>query len=307
MSFLVRRFCGMLALALASAALAFVLLEAAPGDFLSETRLHPQISEETLGQLRTRYQLDQPAGRKFFAWLLALAQGDWGRSFARDLPVFPLLVDRGGKTLTLALGAHGLAWIVALGLGLAALRRPGGWLDRSVSMLAAVLLSIPDAVLALLTILLLTSVLPQGFSPGVGALIALVASLAPSLWKQTRDALLRADALPFVEAARTNDLSRRLLWTYYLFPAAAPALLPLAGLSIGSLLSSSLLIECIAGYPGLGPLLLDAVLARDPYIVVGCIFLSTLLWAAGGLAMDVVQWRMDPRLRETATSGEGQS
>jgi peptide/nickel transport system permease protein len=294
------RFCGVLVLAVASAALAFVLLGAAPGDFLTEARLHPQISGDALEQLRARYQLDQPAGRKFAEWFLAILQGDWGRSLSRDLPVFPLLATRGLKTLMLTLGAQLAAWTLSLGLGFAVLRRPNGWLDRITSALSTLLLSVPDAVLALLTILFLTRFSQPGIPPVLAATIALVLALTPSLLKQTRDALVRAAKVPFVEAARTNDLPAPILWRFYLLPAAAPALLPLAGISIGSLLSSSLLIECIAAYPGLGPLLLEAVLARDPHVVAGCVFLSTLFWAAGSFAMDAVHWFIDPRLREEA-------
>ncbi len=303
MKALLWRLAGVLTLAVASAALTFVLMQAAPGDFLSEARLHPQLSDDTLATLRERYRLDRSAAHQFLAWILAIPQGDWGRSLARDLPVFPLLMDRGFRTLGLALGAHVLSWVLALGLSFAALRKPKGWLDRGLSMLAALLLSVPDAILALLSILLLTRLLPGGSPPGAAALCALLLALTPALWQQCREALRRAASLPFVEAARTNDLPPRLIWKSYVLPAAAPSLLPLAGLSIGSLLSSSLLIECIAAYPGLGPLLLDAVLSRDPHVVAGCILLSTLFWAAGSFAMDAAHWALDPRMRDAAVAG----
>lgn len=294
-----QRLGSLVALVLASSLLAFLFLEAAPGDFLSDAQLHPQLSEASLRALRDRYQLDQPVAIRYVHWLGGVAQGDWGRSLARDLPVLPLVASRATQTLILAGGAQAAAWILALALGWAAARRPGGALDRSLSLLASLLLSVPEIVLALAALLLMMK-LGAGQTPLAPAFIALVAATSPALWRQTRAALLRAAEEPFVEAARTHSISERIVWTRYLLPAAAPTLLSLAALSIGGLLSTSLLVECVTAYPGLGPLLLDAVFARDAYVVVGAVFLSTLLWATGSLLADLAQWFIDPRLRGTS-------
>lgn len=281
----------------ASSALAFVFLELAPGDFLSDAQLHPQISEAALRDLRSRYGLDQPVIEKYATWLASVARGDWGQSFARGLPVFPLVTERGVRTLLLAGAAQVIAWILALLLAWAAVQRPGGWVDRIAQIVNRLLLSLPEIVIALLVILGLTR-WGGAVSPATAALLALVVAVTPALAAQTRAALLRASAEPFVDAARSRALPRRLLFTRYLLPAAAPALLSLAGLSVGGLLSSSLLIECVTAYPGLGPLLLEAVFARDALVVVGAVFLSTILWAAASFLADLAQWSSDPRLRE---------
>ncbi|MBY0372484.1 MAG: hypothetical protein K2Q23_00735, partial [Bryobacteraceae bacterium] len=150
-----QRLGSLVALVLASSLLAFLFLEAAPGDFLSDAQLHPQLSEASLRALRDRYQLDQPVAIRYVHWLGGVAQGDWGRSLARDLPVLPLVASRATQTLILAGGAQAAAWILALALGWAAARRPGGALDRSLSLLASLLLSVPEIVLALAALLLM--------------------------------------------------------------------------------------------------------------------------------------------------------
>lgn len=298
MKHLLRRGAELATLALASSALAFALLEAAPGDFLSDVRLHPGLSEESLGALRQRYGLDRPLAARYLSWLAGVARGDWGHSFAQDLPVLPLVAARAARTLGLALGAQAIAWGLALGGGMLAVRRLRGGLDRGFQAATRVLLSVPEIVLALGAVLVF--VRAGVVAPALPALAALTLAYAPALWQQARAALGRAAAQPFVDAARAHGLSEFLVLTRYVLPAALPALLSLAGLSIGSLLSSSLLIECVTGYPGLGPLLLDAVFARDGLVVVGAVFLSTLLWAAGSFLADLAQWYSDPRLREAA-------
>lgn len=297
MKHLVQRLAALGALAMASSMLTFLLLDAAPGDFLSDARLHPRISGETLAALRDRYALDQPVVQRYAAWLSGVARGDWGRSFAQDLPVLPLLSARAARTLALALTAQAIAWGLALGLGLLVAGRPDGWLDRLLQGSARSLLSLPEFVVALGAVLLFSRA-GAAQAPALPAMLALAAAVAPALWQQARAALLRAAAEPFVAAARSHGLPERIVLTRYVLPAAAPALLSLAGLSLGGLLSSSLLVECVTAYPGLGPLLLDAVFARDSFVVAGAVFLSTLLWASGSFLADVAQWWADPRLRE---------
>jgi peptide/nickel transport system permease protein len=294
-----RRLASLCGLVMASSAFTFLLLEAAPGDFLSEAQMHPQMTESAIAALRERYGLDQPLGWKYATWLMGLWQGDWGRSLARDVPVGPLLWERAGRTASLTAAAQAVAWLVALALSTVCLRRPGGALDRALQGVCHILLSLPEIVIALLVLLAMVRG-GAGTSPLWVSLIALVLALAPALWRQVRTALLEAAEAPFVSAARDNEVPERIVIARYILPAAAPGLVALAGLSIGSLLSKSLLVECIAGYPGLGPLLLDAVLARDVFVVVGAVFLSTLLWAVGSLAADLLHVWVNPRLRATA-------
>ena len=102
---------------------------------------------------------------------------------------------------------------------------------------------------------------------------------------------------PFVQAARAHGIGGARLLFRYALPAAANPLSSLLGLSVGALLSGSLLVEVITGWPGLGPLLLDAALARDIYVVVGAVMASTLFMIFGGILADILLVAVDPRVR----------
>jgi peptide/nickel transport system permease protein len=108
-----------------------------------------------------------------------------------------------------------------------------------------------------------------------------------------------AEALdaPFALAARAHGIPRRRLLFRHVLPAAMNPLITLFGFSLGTLLSASLLIEVIVGWPGLGPLFLEAILARDFALVLGVVMVSATLLISGNLAADLMLYRADPRIR----------
>src|SRR5271165_5485359 len=110
--------------------LSFVLLELAPGDFLGEARLNPQISPATLAALRQQYGLNQTLPQKYVHWLGSVADGSFGVSLAYNLPVSRLLWPRARKTLQLTVTALVLSWMIALPLGVWSAAGRDGWLDR---------------------------------------------------------------------------------------------------------------------------------------------------------------------------------
>ncbi len=318
---LVIRLLSSLALVLAISMLSFLLAEVAPGDFLAEMRLDPRISEEAVTALRARYGLDRPLPERYLSWLRSVAAGDLGYSFARRMPVAPLVWPRARNTLALTLLATALAWAIALPLGVSAAGRPGGWADRLAAGAVALLLAVPEILLGLGCLLLAvrTGALPAGgmTSPDFADLdawgqlrdlarhfvlptAALALAALPALVRHVRSAMAEALRAPFVEAARGHGIGRRRRLYRHALPAAAGPLISLLGLSIGGLLSGSLLIEVIMGWPGLGPLMLEATLARDLHVVVSVILLSGLLLIAGNLLADLLLYLVDPRVREPA-------
>jgi len=102
---------------------------------------------------------------------------------------------------------------------------------------------------------------------------------------------------PFITAARGHGIPRYRLLFGHALPAAANPLISLFGISVGMLLSGSLLIEVIMGWPGVGPMLLQAILERDPHVVVAAVLFSTLLLVAGSLFADISLYIADPRIR----------
>jgi peptide/nickel transport system permease protein len=102
---------------------------------------------------------------------------------------------------------------------------------------------------------------------------------------------------PFALSARAQGIPRRRLLFRHLLPAAANPLISLFGFSLGTLLSASLLIEVVMGWPGLGPLFLEAIMARDFALVLAVVMLSASVLVVGNLLADILLYRMDPRIR----------
>jgi peptide/nickel transport system permease protein len=119
----------------------------------------------------------------------------------------------------------------------------------------------------------------------------------PTLVRHVRAAIAEALEAPFLRAAASHGLPRQVLLYRYALRAAANPLLSLFGFSVGTLLSGSLIVEVVMSWPGVGPLLLESILARDLYVVIGGALCSTLFLVAGNLLADVLIYWADPRIR----------
>jgi peptide/nickel transport system permease protein len=323
MRYLLRRSAHAAFLLLGVSLLAFAFTVLAPGSYFDEMRLNPQIAPETIVALRSRYELDRPLPVRYVHWVISLAHGDMGFSFAYNTPVAPLLLVRARNTLLLTVTAMLLAWGVALPLGIWSADHLGHLLDRLLSWGTAALLVIPDLVLALG--LLVTAVkigrLPTGGMVSLDfenlsflgkardlllhmalPVAALVLSVLPLLVRHVRAAVAEVLVAPFLLAAEGHGIPRRTLLYRYVLPAAANPLVALFGFSIGTLLSGSLLIEVVMSWPGLGPFLLEAILARDIYVVIGGVLLSTLFLVGGNFLADLLLYWADPRIRTESSA-----
>jgi peptide/nickel transport system permease protein len=250
----------------------------------------------------------------------SIAHGELGYSFAYNSPVAPLLWVRARNTLLLTTTATLLAWGLALPLGIWSAERRGGLPDRALSSATAALLVIPDLVLGLGLLILtarsgwfptggLVSVGFENLSP-IGKLsdllmhmalpvTALVLSALAILIRHIRAAVAEVLSAPHLRAAAAHGITHRKLLYGYALRAANP-LIALFGFSVGTLLSGSLLVEIIMSWPGIGPLLLEAILARDLYVVIGGVLFSTVFLVAGNFLADMLLYWADPRIRTTA-------
>jgi peptide/nickel transport system permease protein len=131
---------------------------------------------------------------------------------------------------------------------------------------------------------------------------ALVLSVLPLLVRHVRAAVSEVLDAPFLLAAEGHGIPRRTLLYRYALPAAANPLISLFGFSIGTLLSGSLLVEVVMSWPGLGPFLLEAILARDLYVVIGGVLLSTFFLVGGNFLADLLLYWADPRIRTETSS-----
>ena len=298
--------------------LTFLFSSLTPGNYFDEMQLNPQISPATLAALRSQYQLDRPLPVRYVHWLGAAARGRLGFSFAYNTPVGPLLWTRAKNTLFLTLTATLLAWLIGLPLGVWSAAKRGRAPDRALSWSTAALLAVPDLVLALTLLIFAvrTGWLPIGGLVSIGfddfsllhklrdlvlhltlPVLALVLSALPTIIRHVRASVAEALEAPFLQAARAHGIPKRTLLFRYALRAASNPLISLFGFSLGTLLSGSLLVEVVMSWPGLGPLLLESILARDLYVVIGSVLLSTVFLVLGNLFADVLLYAADPRIR----------
>jgi peptide/nickel transport system permease protein len=318
MRYLLRRTVHTVFLLTGVSILAFLFTTLAPGNYFDEMRLNPQIAPESVAALRVQYQLDRAMPVRYLSWLNSTLHGDMGFSFAYNSPVAPILLARARNTLLLTLTSTLLAWGIALPLGIWSAERFGKFSDRMLSWATAALLVIPDLalVLGLLVFAVKTGWFPAGGMASVDfeslsladkfrdlvmhmtlPVIALVLSVLPLLVRHVRAAVAEVLRAPFLLAGQGHGIPKRRLLYRYALPAAASPLISLFGFSLGGLLSGSLLIEVVMSWPGLGPLLLEAIQARDLYVVIGGVLFSTLFLVGGNFLADMLLYWVDPRIR----------
>jgi len=314
MRYVVRRLVHSIVLLVGVSIFAFLISALAPGDFYTELQADPRISADTLAALRAHNGLDRPLPARYWLWVKSVSRGEFGYSLAYHGPVGPLLAQRIPATLLLTATATLLAWLLALPLGIWTAARRGGWPDLTLKVILSILLAIPEL---LMMIILLAYAVQSGCLPvggmhstgesGAADLIrhlilpvmVLTLGLLPVLVRHVRTAVSEAMGAPFALAARAHGIPARRLLTHHILPAALNPLISLFGLSLGTLLSASLLIEVIAGWPGLGPLFLDGIFARDYALVIAVVLISTSFLIAGNFVADMLLYRADPRIRMT--------
>ncbi|MGH9632820.1 MAG: ABC transporter permease [Bryobacteraceae bacterium] len=296
----------------------FVLFELAPADFFSDARLHMRLNEETIAALRSQYALDRDAFSKYVYWIGSVVRGEWGYSLAYNTPAAPLLWARAQNTLLLTVTATILAWLIAVPLGIWSAATESGLNRLVIRSGVSLLMAVPDLLVILVLILAAahTAILPLGGmssleQPQMGVwstvqdvashlalpVTALVLSSLPVIVTHTQSAMAEVLASSFIKAARASGIPRARLLYRHALPAAANPLVSLFGFSVGTLLSSSLLVEAAVGWPGIGRLLLEATLQRDVYVVIGVVMLSAMFLVAGNFVADLLLYWADPRIR----------
>ena len=317
-TYILRRLLQAIPLLLGVSAVTFLVLKLAPGDFLNTMAENPGISAETIDSLRHRFGLDRPWWVQYGLYLRnVFLHFDFGESFSRHQPVFTVLREGLGNTLLLAGAAALVTWCLAIPLGVLATVRQFSWVDKTLSVLSFMWLSIPEVLSGLLLLFLAarTGWLPVGGMHSLEwdqldlagkavdllrhiALPALVVGLIPlaGRMRQMRANLLDVLRLDYVTTARAKGLDERHVVFKHALRNAINPLITLFGFTLGSLVSGSFIAEVIFAWPGLGRITLDALLAKDQYLVMGSVLMAATVLVAGNLIADLLLAIADPRI-----------
>ncbi len=315
-TFCVRRLALALLLVLGVASGAFLLTRLAPGDAVTPDG--PFTDPSRLQAERERLGLDRPILEHYAVWLGRAARLDFGESILYSRPVSDLLRERAVNTAILATTALLLATVVGLPLGVYTATHRGGLgptLARAASML---LLSTPPLISSLLLVLLAvrTGWLPSGGMTSASGLsgwrwlldvaahlpvpaLALALPLAATLERLQSQSLVDVSHEAFLRATLARGVAQRDALLRHAWPASLGPVLGLYGVMVGTLFSGSFVVEVVTAWPGLGRLMVDALGARDIYLVAGAAAAGAACLAAATFVTDVVHAALDPRVRES--------
>jgi peptide/nickel transport system permease protein len=278
---------------------------------------YPQISPQTIAALKAQFGMDQPPWVQYFRWLWSILHLDFGLSFAYNVPVTWLIGSRALNTLLLSLTSLVVGWSVALPLGIYSAVHQYSAMDGLLNTAAFVAISIPSFFSALLLLYAAywSHALPlQGLTsvdfdtyPWWGKALDIARHLVlptialglfsvGGLMRYMRNYLLEVLKSDFVKTARAKGLAeRRVIYRHAVRNAINP-LVTLFGFELGGLLSGAAFVENIMGYPGLGRLILEALLKKDVFVVMASLLLSAVLLILGNLTADILLAYVDPRI-----------
>ncbi len=298
--------------------ISFLIIKLAPGDFLDQLKLNPQISPETIERLKKLYGLDQPALIQYFKWLKSAVFFDLGYSFQYHTPVTELIMERIPNTLLLSVSSALISWTLAIPLGMVSAFREGSKLDKLIQAYAYSFMSIPSFFLAFIFLFIAsrTGWFPIGGvqSPDfeslsligkvldilhhlfIPAMTLALVSLA-GLTRLVRSAVIEVLKSPMIVMLKAKGVPQRVI-VKHVFKNAMNPFTTLLGYEVASLISGAALIEIITGWPGMGMLMLDAVLSQDLFLVMGGLYIGTIMLIVGNLIADLLLAWIDPRVRE---------
>jgi len=292
-------------------AITFSLLSAAGGDALTLLSSNPVTSQQTLVRLRQTYGLDRPLYLRYANWLRNIARGDMGQSSYHDAPVWTVLKPRLFATTKVAVVALGLALLFAFAMGTGAARWPGGWLDYLSSGLVIVASSLPRIVIALVALVIIAQTAlfslsgtdtsgPQSLRRLLVTGSVLSVPLFALFLGQIQDGLKETMQADFITVARAKGLSETRLLLHHAMRNSLNPVINIAGYALGGLISGSVIVESVLGWPGLGQICVTAVRSRDVPLLMGLVLVTASFVLAGNFIADVLLFLTDPQMRARA-------
>jgi peptide/nickel transport system permease protein len=314
-SYLLRRLLIAIPSLLGISIILFAVLALAPGDPFGELATNPNVPPEVRAALRAKFGLDDPIAMRYVHWLAAMLHGDWGFSFASRVDVDRLILQRLPTTLLVIGSAQILALAIALPVGVYAATRPYSIFDQLANTLAFIGFSLPTFFTGLLLILLFSIHLDwlpfvyradisgngwEWYWEHIKQAIMPVAVLGlfqgASLTRYARSAVLDVIRLDYVTTARAKGLSERVVIVKHVVRNALIPVVTLVALQMPAIFGGAIVTEQIFRIPGIGSLLISAILANDTPVVMAVTFVFACLVVGFNLLADVLYGWLDPRI-----------
>lgn len=309
--FVLRRLVTTIPVMLFVAFFVFSLLYLTPGD-PSALIAGDQASEAEVLRIRESLGLDRPFVLRFVEWLVGVFRGDLGVSIFSQLPVTTLIAQRLEPTLALMLTTMVISIVVAVPMGVLAASRQGSWIDRLVMAIAVFGFSVPVFAigyllswvfalqLGLLPVQGYTS-LSEGFVPFLQSIllpsVALSCVYVALIARITRTATIEVLSQDYIRTARAKGLGQ---WSVLFLHALKNAAIPIVtviGIGIALLISGAVVTETVFAIPGIGRLVVDAILRRDYPVIQGVVLMFSLGYVLINLCVDLLYTTLDPRVR----------
>ena len=315
--YILKRILQVIPLLILVSLISFFIIRLSPVDPLAELRLNPSISQETLSKEMKRLKLDKPIYIQYVSWAKSFVQGDLGYTSAGE-KVSTKLKERIPNTLLLTSIVIFMTWIVGIPLGILAAIKKETAFDRILTVISSVGMAIPSFFFA---ILMLIFAVKTGWFP-VGGLtsynfnemsfcgkvmdlskhlvlpvIVLFTISLSGLQRQMRANMLEVLDSDYVKFARAKGLSENKVIFKHALRNAINPMITLLGFEFAGLLSGAALTEYVFQYPGLGRLILEAVMKSDINLVMASLMMGTIMLILGNLIADILLMIADPRIR----------
>ena len=293
----------------------FTVLALAPGDPFGELATNPSIPPEVRMALREKFGIDDPVAIRYLRWITAMLQGDWGFSFASRINVDTLILQRLPATLFVIGSAQVLALMIAIPVGVYAATKPYSLFDKISSTLAFVGFSLPTFFTGLLLILIFSvqlDWLPFVYRADIDAtgwrwywehlrqaimpVTVLGLFLGASMTRYVRSAVLDVIRLDYVTTARAKGLGERVVIVKHVVRNALIPVVTLVALQMPAIFGGAIVTEQIFRIPGIGSLLISAILANDTPVIMAVTFVFACLVVFFNLIADVLYGWLDPRI-----------
>jgi len=312
-AYIIKRLLSAIPVLLGISVIVFIIMALIPGDPATAI-LGSFATPENVEKLNRDLGLDKPMIQRYFIWLGNMLQGDFGRSFSLNKDVLDEISERFGATLVLAGVSFVLCSILGVVAGVLSASRQFGITDKLITLSVLIGISIPSFFLGMMMILFFSVQLRwfpvSGMWPIYGArdLSALLSHLfLPALAlsvvatgviaRLSRSAMLEVLRQDFIRTARAKGLSEaRVIWRHAL-KAAMVSVIPVLGVQAGFVLSGAVYIEMVFQWPGVGRMLVEAILKRDILLVQGGVVFVAACYVMFNIVVDIIQSLLDPRIK----------